>query len=326
MRISFSHWGAAVLAALVCGAMPALAQQDFPNRPLRIVVPFTAGGGTDTITRLVAQRMSASMGQPIVVDNKPGASTMIGTDLVAKAEADGYTMLITIPALLQAPALYSHVTYDPIRDFTPITTVVSAPLWLAINTDRVPGDTLQSFVDYAKANPGKLEYASFGSGSTSHLFGFQLADSASLNLTHVPYKGGAQAVMALLAGDVAAMFSDYVTLAPHMSTGKLRIIAVSGPKRVTQTPDVPTLLEQGYTGFEPVGWGGMFVPSGTPAARVEKLAKEVSLALSNPEVSAKLNEMGYNVGGEPQAEFAATVKADYARWTDMIKRAGVKAD
>jgi tripartite-type tricarboxylate transporter receptor subunit TctC len=325
VKISFKQWGVAAILAAMASA-PALAEQAFPERPLRIVVPFTAGGGTDTITRLVAQRMSTSMGQPIIVENKPGASTMIGTELVAKAEPDGYTMLITIPSLVQAPALYSNVPYDPIRDFTPITTVVSAPLWLAVNTERVPGKDLKEFIDFARKNPGKLEYASFGNGSTSHLFGFHLTDSAELQLTHVPYKGGAQAVTALLSGEVAAMLSDYATLRAHEDSGKIRIIAVSGPERVRQTPNVPTLLEEGYKGFESVGWGGLFVPSKTPTDRVQRLSKEVSQALADPQVSGKLNELGYNVGGEPQEQFAATVKADYERWTDMIKRAGVKID
>lgn len=227
--------------------------QDYPSHAVRWVVPFPAGGGTDSVTRLVTTKMADTLRQPMVVDNKPGASTVIGNDLVAKAPADGHTLLVNIPLLLQSSALLSKLPYDPLRDLVPVTTLVSAPLWLAVSTARVPGGSLPEFVEQAKRATQPLEFASFGNGSTPHLYGFRLTEASGVNLVHVPYKGGAPAVMALMGGEIAMMFSDYVSLQPHLASGKVKIIAVTGLRRSRLTPQVPTMAELGYTGFEAVG-------------------------------------------------------------------------
>lgn len=300
--------------------------QDYPTRSVRWVVPFPAGGGTDTVTRLVTTKMAESLRQPMVVDNKPGASTVIGNDLVVKAAPDGHTLLVNIPLLLQSSALLSKLPYDPLRDLVPVTTLVSAPLWLAVSTARVPGATLGEFVDQAKRAATPLEFASFGNGSTPHLYGFRLTEASGVNMVHVPYKGGAPAVLALMSGEIAMMFSDYVTLQPHLASGKVKIIAVTGQRRSRLTPQVPTMAELGYTGFEAVGWGGVFAPAKTPPQTVQQLAAAISAAVRDPAVSAKLSEMGYEPGGMPTAEFASQVQSDHALWTGLVRRAGARLD
>lgn len=300
--------------------------QDYPSHAVRWVVPFPAGGGTDSVTRLVTTKMADTLRQPMVVDNKPGASTVIGNDLVAKAPADGHTLLVNIPLLLQSSALLSKLPYDPLRDLVPVTTLVSAPLWLAVSTARVPGGSLPEFVEQAKRATQPLEFASFGNGSTPHLYGFRLTEASGVNLVHVPYKGGAPAVMALMGGEIAMMFSDYVSLQPHLDSGKVKIIAVTGLRRSRLTPQVPTMAELGYTGFEAVGWGGVFAPAKTPPNIVQQLAAAVTAAVRDPAVSAKLGEMGYEPGGVPTAEFASQVKSDHALWTGLIRRAGARLD
>lgn len=316
-------------ALLVAAGLMAFTQssaQDYPTRGIRWVVPFPAGGGTDSVTRLVTTKMAESLRQPMVVDNKPGASTVIGNDLVAKAAPDGHTLLVNIPLLLQSSALLSKLPYDPLRDLVPVTTLVSAPLWLAVSTARVPGTTLAEFVDQAKRAATPLEFASFGNGSTPHLYGFRLTEASGVNLTHVPYKGGAPAVLALMTGEIAMMFSDYVTLQPHLASGKVKIIAVTGQRRSRLTPQVPTMAELGYTGFEAVGWGGVFATAKTPSQTVQQLAMAISAAVRDPVVSAKLSEMGYEPGGMPTAEFASQVQSDHALWTGLVRRAGARLD
>lgn len=327
INTSVIRWvrNALVLAAGLITFSLSLAQ-DFPSAPIRWVVPFPAGGGTDTVTRLVTTKLADSLRQPMVVDNKPGASTVIGNDLVVKAPANGHTLLVNIPLLLQSSALLSKLPYDPLRDLVPVTTFVSAPLWLAVSTSRVSGNTLPEVIEQAKRAPQPLEFASFGNGSTPHLYGFRLTEASGVNMVHVPYKGGAPAVMALMSGEIALMFSDYVTLQPHLASGKLKIVAVTGTRRSRMTPQVPTMAELGYTGFEAVGWGGVFAPAKTPPHIVQQLAASITGAVRDPVVSAKLVEMGYEPGGMATSDFANQVKADHALWTDLVRRAGARLD
>lgn len=316
---------ALVVAAALIACCHAWAQ-DYPTHAVRWIVPFPAGGGTDTVTRLVTTKMAETLRQPMLVDNRPGASTVIGNDLVAKAVPDGHTLLVNIPLLLQSSALLSKLPYDPVRDLVPVTTLVSAPLWLAVSTARVPGNSFPELIEQARRAPQPLEFASFGNGSTPHLYGFRLTESAGVNLVHVPYKGGAPAVLALMSGEIAMMFSDYVSLQPHLASGKVKIIAVTGPRRSRLTPQVPTMAELGHTGFEAVGWGGVFAPAKTPPHTVQQLAAAITAAVRDPAVSAKLSEIGYEPGGMPPAEFASQVKSDHALWTGLIRRAGVRLD
>ncbi|HSV78966.1 MAG TPA: tripartite tricarboxylate transporter substrate binding protein [Ramlibacter sp.] len=323
-RIQFLGTGLAWLAALAFAA-PAAAQ-TYPNRPIKIIVNSPAGGGNDFIARTVAQKLETALKQPVIVDNKPGAGGIIASEFVAKSAPDGYTVLFNGPLLVQTAGLYNKLPYDPLRDFTPVTDVIRTPLWLAVNAEKIPARTLKEFVDYAKAHPGRVSYGSVGSGSSHHLYGFRLAEAAGLDLLHVPYKGGAPAMVALVGGEVTAAFADYVSLKPHVASGKVRLIAVTGTQRPALTPDVPSLTELGYKGFEAYGWGALFVPSRTPADVAQKLQSEVARLLKSPDVVAKFQEVGFELGGTPQPQFAAQVQTDYVRWTTLIKQAGVKLD
>ncbi len=318
--------GTGLLALAALGLAAPTAAQGFPNRPVKIIVNSPAGGGNDFIARTIAQKMEASMKQPVLVDNKPGAGGIIASDFVAKSAPDGYTVLFNGPLIVQTAALYAKLPYDPLKDFTPLTDVIRTPLWLAVNTEKIAARNVQEFVDHAKANPGKVSYGSVGSGSSHHLYGFRLADATGVELLHVPYKGGAPAMVALVSGEVSAAFADYVSLRPHVASGKVRLLAVTGTQRPALTPDVPTLTELGFKGFEAYGWGALFVPAKTPADAVQRLHAEVTAALKAPDVVAKFSEVGFELGGTPQPQFAAQVQTDYVRWTTLIKQAGVKLD
>jgi len=321
---AFFTAGLTGLAALAFGT-PAAAQ-TYPSRPIKIIVNSPAGGGNDFIARTVAQKLEAALKQPVIVDNKPGAGGIIASDFVAKSAPDGYTVLFNGPLLVQTAALYNKLPYDPLRDFTPVTDVIRTPLWLAVNAEKIPARTLKEFVDYAKAHPGRVSYGSVGSGSSHHLYGFRLAEAAGLDLLHVPYKGGAPAMVALVGGEVTAAFADYVSLKPHVASGKVRLLAVTGTQRPALTPEVPSLTELGYKGFEAYGWGALFVPAKTPPEVARKLQSEVAAVLKSPDVVAKFLDVGFELGGTPQPQFAAQVQTDYVRWTTLIKQAGVKLD
>lgn len=318
------------LAVAMCGQFgpgAASAQaQDYPSRALRIVVPFSPGGGGDVLGRLVGQKLSEALKQPVVVENKPGASTTIASNLVAKSPPDGYTLLLNVPLLVQTASLYSKLPYNPLVDLIPVTDLVTTPLWMAVGTAKVPARTLKEYIEAARANPTEYNYASVGAGSSGHLLGHELSDANNLNMTHVPYKGSTPAMMALLSGEVTAVFLDYVTLKPQVEAGKVRLLAVTGTARTRLTPQVPTLAELGYPGFEAANWGGLFVPAKTPPEIVKRLETEVQKIVQRPDYLAKIRELGYEPGGSPQAEFAALVRADHARWGAMIKKVGVKLD
>lgn len=321
------HLGAGLLALTALSLAVPAAAQSFPNRPIKIIVNSPAGGGNDFIARTIAQKMEASMKQPVLVDNKPGAGGIIASDFVAKSPADGYTILFNGPLIVQTAALYSKLPYDPLKDFTPLTDVIRTPLWLAVNAEKLPNvKTVKDFVDYAKANPGKITYGSVGSGSSHHLYGYRVGDATGTELLHVPYKGGAPAMVALVSGEVNAAFADYVSLKPHVASGKVRLLGVTGTQRPALTPDVPTFSELGFKGFESYGWGALFLPARTPADVVQRLHAEVAAAIKAPDVAAKFTDVGFELGGTPPAQFATIVQNDYTRWTTLIKQVGVKLD
>lgn len=300
--------------------------QAFPTKTIRIIVPFGAGGPSDAISRMLALKLSDSMKQAVIVENKPGASGTIGADLVAKAAPDGHTLLVINQLLVQASALYSSLPFDPLRDLVPLTDMFSSPLWLAVNTSKSKAKTLKEFVAQVRSEPKTHNYASVGNGSIGSLYGYKLNEVAGLDMVHVPYKGAAPSVMALLSGEVSASFVDYATLKAHVESGKLRAIAVSSTARSPWTPDVPTFTEQGFPGFESFSWVGLFVTGKTPPDVVRKLSIELTKALRQPDVVAKLNELALDQGGMPADKFAAMVAADHARWGTIIKNAGMKLD
>jgi len=316
------------LAAIALFALTAVAARGdtFPSRPIRIVVPFAAGGATDLIARVVGQKLTESMGQAVVVENRPGASGMIGADLVAKAPPDGYTLLMASTAEIAInPSLYSKMSYDPQKDLAPITLAGVTPLILVVN----PASPLHSVADIvkeAKAHPGTISFASAGNGSVQHLSGELVKVLTSTDMVHVPYKGAAPALTDVLSGQVTMFFSGMPPAMPHVKSGKLRALAVTTPKRSPAAPDVPTIAEAGVQGFDISNWFGLLAPAGTPPGILDKLHDEAVKALMQPAVKERLAEQGAEVVADSREHFGAFIKAEADKYAKLIKVSGAKAD
>ena len=306
------------------GTVPSLAQ-SWPARPIRIIVPFAAGGNTDSIARIAAERLTQSLGQSVIVENKPGANGAIAAELVAKAAPDGYTLLMApMPLVAVLPAV-TKTPYDPLKDFAPISNLGSNPFVLGVNA-AVPARSVREFVEHARANAGKLNYASGGSGSVSHLSAALFVKRAGLEMTHVSYKGGAPAVADLLGGQVQMYFGNLSELAPHAQAGRVRIIGVSSDKRAAQLPEVPTIAESGYPGFRTLTWNGLVAPAGTPAAVIARLAQETAAICSNASAAQRLAQLGVDAVCSTPAEFADTMRSDIAIWAEAVKAANLKIE
>ncbi|MBD9666503.1 tripartite-type tricarboxylate transporter receptor subunit TctC [Variovorax paradoxus] len=311
---------------LVCLPLVAAAQAgDFPNKAIRIVVPFPPGGATDAAARLVAVKMGEHWGQPVVVDNRAGAGGNVGSDLVAKAPADGYTLVMGVTGSHAInTSLYSRMPYDPVADFVAIGQVAVVPNVLVVHPS-VPAKNLAELMALAKKEPGKLNYASLGNGTAAHLGMEMLKSEAGVDITHVPYKGSAPAVSDLLAGQVQMMVDGLPSALPHVKAGKLRAIALTSLRRAPSLPDLPTIAET-YPGFYADAWSGLFAPKGTPQPVVDKLSAEVQRILKLPEVREKLTALGAEPVGSTQAEFAAHVKREIDKWAKVVKTSGAKVD
>ena len=303
----------------------ARAQSDYPNRALKVVVPYAAGGGGDALARVLAPKLSEALRQPVVVDNKPGASGVIGTDAVIKAAPDGYTVLLHTLAMLSVPATFDKPPYDPIRDLIPVVELIYTPLWLAVSTQRSQARTFKEFIEQVRAEKGKHFYASSAPASTGHLMGYQLGEQAQMDWQHVGYKGGAPAMQALLAGEVTAAFFDLATVKPHMAGGKFRLLAVTGSSRAPQTPELPTFKELGYTGLETTSWAGLFLPRGTPAPVVKTLGDTVNRLLADPDLASRYAALGYDIGLKSHEAFVAQVQRDNDLSSALVRKTGVKA-
>jgi tripartite-type tricarboxylate transporter receptor subunit TctC len=298
---------------------------QWPTKPIRIVVPFAAGGNTDSIARLAAERLSQSLGQQVLVDNKPGANGAIAAELVAKAAADGYTLLMAPMPLVAVLPVVTKTPYDPLKDFVAISNIGSNPFVLGVNA-AVPARTVREFVDYVKANPGKLNYASGGSGSVSHLSAALFVKRAGLEMTHVSYKGGAPAVADLLGGQVQMYFGNLSELAPHAQAGRIRIIGVSSLRRAAQLSEVPTIAESGFPGFRTLTWNGLVAPAGTPPAVVARIAQEAAAICANQNAQQRLAQLGVDALCSTPAEFADTMRSDIAIWAEAVKAANLKIE
>ncbi|WP_137919468.1 tripartite tricarboxylate transporter substrate binding protein [Hydrogenophaga sp. 2FB] len=294
------------------------------GKTMRLVVSFAPGGAGDFLARLIQQKLQERLGQTVIVENRPGASGTIGADLVVKAAPDGNTVLITNQLVVQAPNLISKMPYDAQRDLIPVVELGGAPLIFAVNSTKTNATTLKDFFDEVRKNPKTFSYASVGQGSIGHLYGVVLNDQAKTDLMHVPYKGSAPVVMALVAGEVQSAFSDYATMKPHIESGKLRLLGVSRP--YPATPNVPTFATLGYKGLESYSWIGMFMPAKTPHDKVQQLSLEVNRIIKLPEVAAKLQEMGLEMPPTSQEQFAAMVNDDFKRWANIMKTAGIKPE
>src|SRR3954469_16651621 len=300
--------------------------QDYPAKPLRFIVPFPPGGGNDTVARAIAQQMSPALGQPVVIDNRPGAGGSIGADLAAKAPADGYTLFLAgVGSHVVNPNLHARLGYDPVRDFTPITLLASAPSVLVVNP-AVPARTVAEFTAYARANPGKLNYASNGNGSAAQLAAAMYESMAGVKMVHVPYKGIAPALTDLLSGEVQLMCGTIVALVPHIQAGKLRALAVTSRKRSALLTEIPTLAESGLPEYEAGSWYGILAPAGTPPDIIAKLNTVVVKALRQPDVAKRLVQEGAEPIGSTPEEFGAHIKSEIARVGRVVREAGIKIE
>ena len=313
----------AVLGIVV--AAPEATAQAWPNRSVRVVVPFPAGGSADTLARLLGQKLSERLGQPFVVDNRPGAGGNIGTDLVAKATADGYTVLVTPSSLAIAPSLYRNLSWDPVKDFAPVVLVASTPNILVVHPS-VAANSVQELVALAKSKPGQLNYASGGNGATNHLAGELFKRMTSTDIVHIPYRGNPLAVIDVLNGQVAMMFDFMITSLPHVKAGKLRPLAVTGTKRSPQVPELPTVAEAGVPGYEASTWFSVMAPAWTPAEAVSKLNAEVNAILQMPDVRERLDTLGAEPMGGTPTDVAALIRTDLAKWAEVVKAANIKIE
>ncbi len=314
---------AALLAALACASLPLHAQ--YPNKPVKIVVPFPAGGPTDVLTRALADKLGAAMGQPLVVENKPGAGGAIGADFVAKSAPDGYTLVMATTSTHSIGPYLAKLPYDPEKDFTPIVWVGNATNVLVVN-NQLPANSVKELIDLAKKEPGKLNYATSGIGTVVHLTSELFASMAGVKLTHVPYKGVQQSVPDLISGQVSILFDNIMTAQPHIKAGKVKALAISSPKRSPLVPDIPTVAESGLPGFSSVTWFGLLGPANTPRAVVERVNAELNKALQLPEIQARFVQMGFEPAGGTAAEFAATIRRDAQKWSKVIQDAHVKPE
>jgi tripartite-type tricarboxylate transporter receptor subunit TctC len=300
--------------------------QAYPAHPLRLVVPFSAGAGIlDIMARLISQRLSAGLGQQVVVDNKPGAGGNVGSEIVAKAAPDGYTLLIAGPALVVSPFLYAHLDFDPLADFEGVTMINSAPLLLIVHPS-LPVKSVAELVAYAKANPGKLNYGSGGVGSTPFLAVEALKSIAGFEAVHVPYKGGGPALADLVAGQLAFMIENVPGTMPFVKDGKLRALAITSAQRSSLVPELATMQEAGVPGYEMVGWNGLFVPRGTPEAILGRLHEALAKILHAADIKAQLARLGAEAVGDAQPHFAAFVQAESERWGRVIRDKGIKPE
>jgi tripartite-type tricarboxylate transporter receptor subunit TctC len=299
--------------------------EDYPSRPIRVIVPFSPGGAVDGPMRLIAQALGTRLGQPVVVENKPGAGATIGTDVVAKAAPDGYTLLLASQTNAISATLYSKLPFDPIADFTPITLIGREPGVVVVNP-AVPAKTLQEFIAYVKEHPGKVDFASSGNGSGQHLFAALLASKTGMKMNHVPYRGSGQATTDLLAGVVSMAIPGTAGVVGHIRAGKLRALAVTGAARSPQLPDVPTVMESGVPGYEAYVWMGLLAPKGTPAAVVERLNRDVIAVLGEDSVKRYMATAGIEIVGSTSADFARYFSAEKALWAKVIHDTGAHVD
>jgi tripartite-type tricarboxylate transporter receptor subunit TctC len=313
---------ALVLASAAATAMA----QAYPNKPIKLVIPYPPGGIGDTLARELAIQMSLRMGQPVVVESKPGASQMIGAEYVAKSAPDGYTIfLASLSSLVLNVYAQKTMPYDPVKDFAPVSMFFITPLYLVVNP-QLPVKNVAEFIAYGKANPGKLTFGSIGTGSSLHLTGEMFKSAAGVDMLHVPYKGSVPAVTDLLGGQIQAIFDAGTSSLPQVRAGKLRVLGVSSIKRASGTPDIPTIAEQGVPGFDASFWFGIVAPAATPKAVVQKLSSEINEILKQPAVRERYKSNGVEIAGSTPEEMAAQIQADMPRWTEIQRKAGIKPE
>jgi tripartite-type tricarboxylate transporter receptor subunit TctC len=318
--------GCILQAALILGAVlggSALAQEAYPSKPIRFIVPYPPGGGTDIVSRLITAKLSERLGVQVIVDNRGGAAGTIGVAMAAKGSPDGYTLVMGQTSNLSiGPALYRKLQYDALKDFAPVSLVDIAPLALSVSHKSMY-KSVSELIAASKAKPDGLTFASPGNGTVAHLTGELLRGATKMNFVHVPYKGAAQAIPDLIAGRADFYISSLESAKPHMQAGTIRVLAITSQKRAPDAPDIPTIAEAGYKGFEAVTWWGVLAPAGTPNAIVKRLSDEIATILQSPEVNKRLGGDGVPTGPE---EFAKVLKSDHAKWARIVKESGARVN
>lgn len=323
MKTRWAVWATTMGALFAALASPMAAGQSWPQRPVKVVVPFVAGGNTDSQARIVSQRLTAVLGQPFVVENRVGAGGAIAAEYAAKSPADGYTFFFAASPQFNLH-LVQKVNFDPYKDFAPVSIVGTNPFVLGVHVS-VPASTLKEFVDYVKARPGQLNYASAGNGTTTHLTGAMFLARAGIQMAHVAYKGGAQAVADLVGGQIQMYFGNASELIGQAKSGKVRMLGVSSEKRAPQLPEVPAIAET-FPGFRTGTWNGYLAPAGTPRPIIDQLAQEVAKIVREPETAERLKSIGVEPLGNTPAEFAEFLRREAPFWTEAVKASGIKLD
>jgi len=318
-------WTRCLMGMLLTVVSLHVGAEVYPSRTVRIIVPYAPGGATDALARVAAQKMSEAWGQSVIVENKPGAGGNIGTEFVARAPADGYTMVMAINSFAINKSLFKELGYDPIKDFQPVSLFATAPNVIAANPS-LPANTVQELIKLAKSKPGELTYGSAGNGSGSHLAGLLFANLAGIEMTHVPYKGVTPAVTDLMSGRISLSFSVYSVVDPYIKAGKLKAIAVTSAKRSPHAPNLPTVAESGLKDYDVISWFGFLVPSNTPKDVVAKIHGEVARIAKMPDVKTRFASQGIDLVGSTPDEFADFIKQDWMVWDKVIKSAGIKLE
>ena len=321
--LSFAAWA----TCMVCQAQAASTESGpaWPNKPIRMLVGFPPGGPTDVVARLVSDKLSAQIGQRIVIDNRPGAAGNIAVEILTKANADGHTLLYSSNAIALSPGLYAKLGYDPLKDLAPVTEIGAGCLIFVVHPS-LPVQSVQAFIEYAKARPGQLNYASSGAGTSTHLAAVLFSQRTGIQTQHIPYKGTAPSLVDMIAGRVQFLMGAVLTAVPHVKEGRLRALAVTGSKRIQSLPDLRTIEEAGLPGFVVTTWQGVFAPAGIPAATLTRVNAELVKAIRSPELKPKIEQQDMDPTGPSANTFKGMYFAELARWTKVAKDAGLKAD
>jgi tripartite-type tricarboxylate transporter receptor subunit TctC len=317
------RWLLALLA--IAGIANASHAQQYPTRPIRYISPYPAGGGNDTLLRIIGEKLGDQLGQRIIVDNRPGANTIVGTELLVKSPPDGYTFILLPNSLATNPSFYPKLPYDTMKDVVPVGQIAQSPQMIVAHPS-VPSKTLKELLALARAKPGVLSYGTSGNGSTGHLAGILLSMMTGVQLTHVPYKGTAPAVNELVGGHIPLMVSSMIATLPHVRSGKLRIIALTTAKRSQAIPEVPTIAESGVPGYDATLWYGILAPARTPEAIIKRMSAELAATLKNPDVVEKLSSQAVEPHHTSPDQFAALIRTELEKWSKVIRASGVKAD
>jgi len=325
-KLRMKKWLSAALVCLSGVSIAGLAHaQSWPTKPIKLIVPYPPGGGTDVIARIVQEPLAKELGQQVIIDNRGGAGGSIGSALAAQSPSDGYTVLFTLSSHTINPAIYTKLPFDTEKDFSSVVTVASLPQILVANPN-FPAKTVKEVIEMAKAKPGSISYASVGNGSPGHLAGAMMATDAGVDMTHIPYRGGGPAVTDVMAGQVPLLWVSIPAAAQFVKAGKLRALAVSTVKRSAVFPEVPTMVESGFKGFEVDSWYAMFVPAKTPQAIIDRINKAAVNVLAQPEVKERLLGQGAEAVGDTPAQLSGVVKKEIAKWKQVVKSANIKVD